>query len=155
MSIYGSFFAIEDERQWVAELEAEGIKAGIIRDGDPGPDDLDAPVIYQGSHVLPEETDPRGGSLGLAHIAAHVRYYRENPDADGKDEPWEPPEPFLRLDVQEHSTSYRREPGSATVVLTEHQAERLRDALTGWLERLESHRIAEAMANARKLRRPR
>ena len=31
MSIWASTFAIEDERQWVAELEADGIKAAVVR----------------------------------------------------------------------------------------------------------------------------
>lgn len=134
MSIYGSFFGIEDEREWIADLEADGIKAGVIRDGDPAPDDLDAPFIYQGSHVLPEPGDPRGGSVGLASIQAFVRHYRENPDS--REEPYLPLEPYLRLDVKQHKDTYGHEDdlGYATVLLTPEQAARLRDALSEWIE---------------------
>jgi hypothetical protein len=132
VSIYGSILTIEDERQWVADLRGQGISAEVIRDGDPESDDLDAPLIYQGSHVLPEDSHPRGGYVGLAHIAAHVRFWRENPDAPLHDEPWLPAEPFLRLSVVADETTYQGG-GDATVVLTSRQATRLRDALNDWL----------------------
>ena len=129
LSIYASIFSIEDERQWIADMEKDGIKAGVIRDGDPEFDHLDAPIIYQGSHVMPDESDARGGSVGLAHIAAHVRFWRDNPDAAVDQEPDSGCEPYLRLDVQAHADTYGGG-GDATVVLTLRQARRLRDALS-------------------------
>lgn len=136
MSIWASTLTIEDERQWVAELQEAGIGAGVIRDGEPDFDDLDAPIIYKGSHVLPEEDHPRGGSVGLAIIPPHVRYWRENPN--GVEEPEGTPyEPFLRLDVQAHGDTDGG-PADATVVLTRHQVERLRDALAEFLENTET-----------------
>jgi len=130
LSIYGTFFAIEDERQWMAGLEAQGIKAGVVRDGEPDPEDLDAPYVYQGSHVLPEPSDPRGGSVQLAHVAAHVRYYRENPD--GRDEPDRPLEPWVRLSIDEAAGV--ESGGSVTVLLDVAQAGRLAAALRDWIE---------------------
>lgn len=130
MSIWASFLTIEDERQWRAALEAQGIKTGVVRDGDPDFDDLDAPIVYQGSGVFPDESHARGGSVGLALIPAHVRFWRDNPDANPEDEPdGGAPEPFVRLDV---------EAADGVVVLTKRQATRLRDALNEWLERLDA-----------------
>lgn len=135
MSIFASFFSIEDERQWMAALQDAGIKTGIIRDSGPEFDDLDAPIIYQGSHVMPDEADERGGSVHLASIPAHVRYWQENPDAPTETEPEEGHEPFLRLDIQAHENTYYGG-GDATVILTKRQATRLRDNLTWWLEEI-------------------
>jgi hypothetical protein len=128
VSIWASSFAIEDERQWIAGLEANGIKAGVIRDGEPIFDDLDAPIIYQGSHILPDEdNDPRGGSVDLALVPQHItRDGRDNGDT-----PW----PYLRLGVDAADSTYGGG-GSATVVLTQRQARRLRDALSQWLKEL-------------------
>jgi hypothetical protein len=135
MSIWATTLNIEDERQWIADLEARGIEAGVLREGEPEFDDLDAPIIYQGSHVLPELDDPRGGSLDLAHIPPHVRYWRENPDADPESEPWGAPvDPFLRISVEEHSDTPRRYPGQATVILTLRQATRLRNELSEFID---------------------
>lgn len=132
-SIFSSFFAIEDEREWIADLEADGIKVGVIRDGDPLPEHLDAPYIYQGSHVLPEQDHPRGGAVSLAHISAHVRFWREHPDAPIEEEPWLPSEPFLRFSLDESREAPKRYEGSATVLLTVEQAIRLRDSLDWWI----------------------
>lgn len=133
MSIYGTFFLIEDERQWIEELEADGIDAGVIRDGEPSEEDLDGPLIYQGSHVLPEPNDPRGGSVDLGCIAPHVRFWRENPDALVAEELDVPYEPYLRLSVNESRSQPNRSEGQATVLLTVDQTERLIQALTEWV----------------------
>jgi hypothetical protein len=137
LSIWASTLGIEDERQWKADLKAAGIGAGIIRDGGPDFDDLDAPIIYQGSHILPDESHARGGSVDLAVVPAHVRYWRENPDGD--DEPEGGCEPYLRLSVHQYPSDdgdYERM--DATVVLTRRQGGRLRDAINEWLEELDS-----------------
>jgi hypothetical protein len=49
VSIYGSF--------------------GILDDDEPG---RPAPILYQGSHVLPSADDPRGGNLDLGMIHGWV-----------------------------------------------------------------------------------
>jgi hypothetical protein len=135
VSIFATLLSIEDERQWIAGLQSQGIDAGVIRDGGPDFDDLDAPIVYQGSHVLPEESDFRAGSLDLAAIPPHVRFWRENPDADVEDEPGYPDacEPFLRMSLEAHESTYGGG-GDATVLLTIRQATRLRDALDHWLD---------------------
>lgn len=130
MSIWARILSIEDEGQWIAGLEADGIKAGVIRDGEPDFDDFDAPIIYQGSHILPnQENDLRGGSLDLALVPGHIT--RDGRDDRDEDSCW----PYLRLSVQAHDTTYHGG-GDATVILTERQTARLRDELSYWLERV-------------------
>lgn len=88
--------------------------------GQPG-----APIVYKGSHVLPEETDERGGWVDIALIPPHVRYWRENPDAPTHTEPdtdTHPPEPFLRWGVN-----------NDTVILTREQVKEIHAELTWWL----------------------
>ena len=49
-----------------------------------------APWVYQGSHILPAEDDPRGGSIGLALVPSHItRDGRDDQPADGtrRDQP--------------------------------------------------------------------
>jgi hypothetical protein len=132
VSIFATIFTIEDERQWISGLEMLGVKAGVIRDGDPRPEDLDAPLVYQGSHVLPGPDSPHGGSVGLACIPAHVRFWRDHPDAPTGDEPAGGCEPWLRLSVDEHPDADGNR-GSATVLLTVEQAGRLATALAEWI----------------------
>jgi hypothetical protein len=81
----------------------------------------DAPLVYKGSHILPADTDPRGGGVDVAMIPGHVRYWRDHPDAI--EEPGGPPEPYLRLGVN-----------GETVVLTRRNVAQLYDTLTEWLE---------------------
>lgn len=127
MSIYASLLTIEDEREWISKLQSEGIDAGVIRDGDPRPEDLDAPFVYQGSHVLPQPNHPRGGSVSTAGIPAHVRFWRENPEADTEEEPELPWEPYMRLSVGEGGTGE-----DATVILNLDQVRRLIEGLIDW-----------------------
>lgn len=138
MSIYATWLTIEDERQWIASLEAAGVNAGVIRDGGPTPEDLDAPIVYQGSHVLPSDSDRRGGSVYVCAIPDHITRdgHDDVPELTLKD--------WLRLGVssEDSDTEYEGKPyepgGDATVVLTRSQAERLRDTLTAWLDRKET-----------------
>lgn len=87
----------------------------------------DAPLVYQGSHILPSDSDRRGGYVDIALIPAHVRYWREHPDAPVATEPEEPPEPFLRLGVN-----------NETVILTRRNVKQVADTLNGWLRRTEA-----------------
>lgn len=98
MSIYGSLPAPDDDPR------ADGTVA--------------APLVYQGSHILPDErTDPRGGYVDIALIPSHIT-------RDGRDERPEdgPPWPYLRFGVN-----------GATVVLTRDQVEQIVMTLTWWL----------------------
>ena len=84
-----------------------------------------APLVYQGSNILPEETDKRGGHVDLALIPAHIRFWRDNPDAPVHEEPDEPPAPFLRIGVN-----------GETVILTRHNVETIHGELSKWLGRV-------------------
>lgn len=82
--------------------------------GQPG-----APILYQGSHILPAATDPRGSSVSLAEVPGHIT--RDGRDDGPEDETgvW----PWLRLSV-----------GQADVVLDEQLVVSLHQALGEWLE---------------------
>ena len=75
------------------------------------------PLVYEGSHVLPSEGDPRGGWVELSSIPGYIR-------RDGREAPPEDrqPYPFLRVGVNE-----------ATVVLTRDQVALVHKTLAAWL----------------------
>lgn len=80
-----------------------------------------APWIYQGSHVLPSEEDPRGGEIGLAYIPSHItRDGRDDQPEDGT--PW----PWLRVSVDTG--------GDPAVLLNPAQARYLAEQLLGWAD---------------------
>jgi hypothetical protein len=123
MSIYCTILSIEDERQTQQALNAAGIGYHHFADGeevedlnDLADENLDAPIIYQGSHVLPSDDDSRGGQVHLASIPDHIT-------RDGRDDaPEGSKKQFLRLSVND-----------ATIVLTKRQAQRLHDSIGEWL----------------------
>lgn len=124
MSIYGSLPAPSDDEHvdgcaCYVETEPSVFEAN---DHDCDCGQPDAPLVYQGSHVLPSETDERGGFVDIASIAAGVRYWRDNPDATIDTEPDGLVEPFLRFGVNE-----------GTVVLTRRHVEEIVGTLTEWL----------------------
>ena len=96
-----------------------------------------APIVYEGSHVLPSDDDRREGSIDLALIPGHIE--REGRPAVSE---WSPPHPWLRLGIYTASSreQYEGKPyvsgGHATVVLDRRQVEQVRDTLTEWLESL-------------------
>ena len=123
MSIYCTILSIEDERQVERDLKAAGIGYFHITDGKEvedlnqlPQDNLDAPIIYQGSHILPSDKDPRGGRVALAAIPDHITRNGRDDAPEGSRKPW------LRLGVN-----------GQTVVLTEHQARRLHNSIRRWL----------------------
>lgn len=132
MSIYATSLMIEDARQEAERLATHGIDFGVI--GRVGPvelddlplDELDAPIIYQGSHILPSDDDPRGGAVDTGWIPDHI-------ERDGRDDGREGPKPWLRLGVTQASSG-DADAGRATVVLTREQVKRLRDDLSSWLD---------------------
>lgn len=142
MSIYATSFMIHDERLDAAELEEAGIghaildEDGVVEDLDTlPPDDLDAPIVYEGSHVLPSDDDRRGGCVDLAVIPPHIERggCDDAPREDGRVFPW------LRLGVSAEPSEleYEGKPytpgGHVTVILTRSQVTRLRDSLDDWL----------------------
>ncbi|GGS41361.1 hypothetical protein F2B00_22200 [Streptomyces parvus] len=79
------------------------------------------PWIYQGSHILPDEEDPRGGEIGLALIPSHItRDGRDDQPDDMK--PW----PWLRI----HITMT----GDPTAIINPAQARRLAAQLIDWAD---------------------
>ncbi|MCT9092894.1 hypothetical protein N4G70_29075 [Streptomyces sp. ASQP_92] len=95
---------------------------GIGGDGDP--EDLGMPWIYQGSHILPDEDDPRGGDVGLALIPSHItRDGRDDQPEDGI--PW----PWLRLSIDAES--------DRAVLLSPAQARRLGQQLANWADEVD------------------
>jgi hypothetical protein len=88
-----------------------------------------APIVYEGSHVLPSNTDRRAGYIDVAGIPDHiVREGRE----DGREGV---PKDWLRLSVGSvpSTTMY-----GAALVLDRALVMELRDTLTAWLEREEA-----------------
>lgn len=119
MSIFASLAAPDD-----SEHEA-GCAFYILRDGcyeiSGKPCDCGqprAPLVYQGSHHLPSEFDPRGGTVDLALIPSHIT--RDGRDDKPEDEaPW----PYLRFGVNE-----------GTVILTRENVQQVYETLGWWLE---------------------
>lgn len=90
-------------------------------------EDEDGPYLYEGSHILPDETTPRihDGHLFLCAIPGYIaRPGREQPD---EDTPW----PWLRLSVGDHE-------GQTTVLLGPAHAKEIMACLDGWLSDLRS-----------------
>lgn len=123
MSIYSSWQGLSMDHEddcgiWV-ELEPDcfemgdeaGCTCGLPR----------APLVYQGSHVLPSDDDQRCGGVEIASIPDHI----ERPDRP--EVPEGTPKPWLRLSV------HGRE-ADATVVLTRRHVEILREEFSLWLE---------------------
>lgn len=95
----------------------------------PNDDEPGGPLVYRGSHVLPEPSDDRAGWVDIALIPGHVRHWREHPDADLSTEPIDaPPDPYLRFGVN----------GEA-VVLEPHHVRQIVESLTEWLDALAAH----------------
>lgn len=102
----------------------------------PGVDDEEPcgpPWIYQGSHILPADDDPRGGEIGLALIPSYItRDGRDDQPEDGK--PW----PWLRMSIVDSD-------GINDVILTPAQARHLAEQLAGWADLAEAvHRAHNA-----------
>lgn len=103
MSIYGSFGGFDEY----------------------GEDERQPPIVYQGSHILPSMTDPRGGAVDLAHIPGFIS--REGPHADTDDTDPRPARwPYLRLSVDDDQYAY------ASVILDVHQVDTLIEDLQSW-----------------------
>lgn len=101
---------------------------GLGGDGDPEP--LGAPWIYQGSHILPADTDSRGGEIGLALIPSHItRDGRDDQPEDGTPYPW------LRL----HLTPTGDDP---CVLINPAQARHLIEQLSTWVDQADPPEFA-------------
>jgi hypothetical protein len=125
MSVYCTWLMLAHPDQRAAELAAAGrIRCDYSRDREIG-----SPYVYQGSHVVPAEADPRGGSLEIGSIPNFLHH-----DADQNAEDLSRRVEFIRIGITEDSSTYHGgEPGDATVVLDRRQVTELRDTLTQWL----------------------
>jgi hypothetical protein len=105
------------------------IYASIEGVADLGDDEtIGAPWTYQGSHILPDEDDPRGGGIDLAMIPSHItRDGRDDQPEDGR--PW----PWLRLSVD-------TEDHYAEVIINPAQARHLAERLVAWADTTEGTR---------------
>lgn len=94
---------------------------------------LCGPVVYQGSHVLPADTDRRAGTFGFAEIPGHITRDGRDDGPEDDDRPW----PWLRVTMRAEGA-----PDCQDVVLDRGQAETLRDYLIDWLQRTEAEHPA-------------
>lgn len=123
MSIYGSLAApdadehTDDCARWDKRGDTWHISDRPCDCGQPG-----APLVYLGSHVLPDErTDKRGGWVDLACIDAHIT--RDGRDDGPDDGVW----PYLRLGVN-----------NETVVLTRENVREVHESLSWWLRQVQA-----------------
>lgn len=132
--MYATWLELCHPDQIAADLAADGYGYVVIGD-DTEERELGSPYVYRGSHVVPADGDPRGGSLGVAAIPNHCHPDADrSPDRDEDDVSHRVD--FLRLDLTEDPTTYRYEwhNGDATVVLDRRQVTVLRDTLNRWLD---------------------
>lgn len=110
MSIYASSFELSDEEH------ADGA----------------APIVYQRSHVLPADDDPRAGRLDLAHIPGFIS--RTGRPAVSDEDSDFPCHPWLRMGL-ESTDPNSPEPDRryADVVLDREQVIALHEYLGQWL----------------------
>ena len=86
-----------------------------------------APIQYQGSHVLPEDSLPRLGGVLLCEIPGFVeREGRPARSPENGTQVW----PWLRLSAQSDEQT-----PPVIVLLDQSQVRQIRDYLTEWLER--------------------
>lgn len=121
MSIYCSYFGFGDEHSPKCERITKTGRKEYTQDDSKPCTCGSAPVIYQGSHVLPSRKDKRDGLFGFAAIPPHItRNGRDDKPEDGKWYPW------LRF----HLSGGNKD----TVILDRKQVQKLHAALGGWLE---------------------
>lgn len=121
MSIYTTLLSLDDSNHDDACAVWVQIEPGVFgRSGKPCDcGQPDTPLVYQGSHVLPADTDPRGGYIEFASIPGFITRDGRDDGPDDEATPW----PYLRF-----STS------DGGVVLTRDQAKQIHETLGLWLE---------------------
>lgn len=135
MSIYASEIVFDDThldhcQRWVET------DVGILDLDESRPctcGQVNAPLVYEGSHVLPADTDRRGGDLDVASIPSHIEREGRVDGREGLPKPW------LRLSVgnEPSTTMFEDKPfepaGSSTIVLDRSQVAELHAYLGTWL----------------------
>jgi hypothetical protein len=123
VSIYATWLALSDdehEESCAVYVETRPDSGIFEFSGEPCDCGLPgAPIVYQGSHVLPSDDDARGGSVDVAAIPSFiVRDGRDDAQGEGLKD-------WLRLSVDADGDA---------VVLTRRHVRLLRDTLTEWLD---------------------
>jgi hypothetical protein len=128
MSIYATTVMIDDDEHdpGCAQLVAVPGTAAMLTLDPAQPCTCAAgPIAYQGSHILPADTDPRAGTFDLGAIPGFITGLDRPALHDGDGEDW-PYHPWLRVSVN-----------AETVVLDRRQVERVREELDRWLTALD------------------
>lgn len=134
MSVYRTIWSLQHPDEFNEALADAGGRVVVVQAEEGASEErvLGSPWVYEGSHVIPDAGDERRGSVELGAVPAFVEDARRGvPEEDHRegDLPW------LRLSVRTHPRA--GEGDEATVVLDEAQAAALRDAIDGWLSRVE------------------
>lgn len=88
------------------------------------------PIVYRGSHILPADTDLRGGSVDLAQIPGWIYREGQPPIDETGERHW----PWLRLWVASGEGTDELKPGHAAVVLDRAHVQEIHTYLGEWLE---------------------
>lgn len=118
MSVYGTIWSADEDH---ADDCGAWVQHEYHRELGDGPCTCglrNAPIVYQGSHILPSETDRRGGHVSLALIPGFITRDGRDDGPDDENGSW----PWLRLSV-----------GQDDAVLDEPLAASLHTALGEWL----------------------
>ena len=119
MSIYCTIFDLDDHTPRCKRVKKTGHMVYEYDSSKPCTCNA-PPIAYQGSHILPSNSDPRDGDIGFAAIPSHItRDGRDDAPEGGKWQPW------LRFHLDGGESS--------CVVLDKAQVRKFRDALTRWL----------------------
>lgn len=139
MSIYATWLMLGGENHDVERCAAYFEESPGCWDFTGKACDCDAwqerPLVYEGSHHLPSDSDPRGGLLEVGAIPDHVTHTGRDDAPEGALKDW------LRIGISSENsrTQFEAKPyqkaGAATVVLSRPLVEKLRDTLTTWLDR--------------------
>lgn len=117
MSVYGTIWSADEDHPEDCGIWVRHEHHLEMGDGPCTCGLRNAPIVYQGSHILPAESDERRGHVSVASIAGFItRDGRDDQPDDGA--PW----PWLQVSV-----------GQEDAVLDERQVRGLRDALSSWL----------------------
>jgi hypothetical protein len=137
VSIYGTWLSFSDDEHADGCAVYVETSPGVFEfSGEPCDCGTpDAPIVYEGSHVLPSDSDRRGGDVDVAAIPSFIERDGRSDGEAGTLKDW------LRLSVANPPSTLMHDGrpyvsgGRAAVVLDRRQVQRLRDTLTAWLDR--------------------
>lgn len=139
MSIYGTWLNLaDDEHEEGCAIYAEDPPGSSVFEFSGKPCDCGtprAPIVYEGSHVLPSEDDPRGGGIDVAGIPDFITRDGRDDAPEGALKDW------LRISMDNPPSHSLREgspcvpAGRSVLLLDRRGVTELRDTLTAWLDR--------------------